>query len=84
MAICVQSNMATPALAEFGSDYLKRQFLAPTISGDMIACLGVSESTAGSDVAGKLLSYFKSASDDMVCSDSNDGNRHRRRWRSNH
>lgn len=51
MAIGVQSDMATPALTRFGSDELKRQFLVPTIAGDLVACLGVSESGAGSDVA---------------------------------
>ncbi|XP_053122049.1 probable acyl-CoA dehydrogenase 6 [Hemicordylus capensis] len=51
MAIGVQADMATPALARFGSDELKQQFLAPTIAGDVVACLGVSEPGAGSDVA---------------------------------
>jgi len=52
MAIGVQTDMATPALARFGSDELRREFLAPAISGDMVACIGVSEPGAGSDVAG--------------------------------
>jgi citronellyl-CoA dehydrogenase len=51
MAIGVQTDMATPALARFGSDELRRDFLAPAISGDMVACVGVSEPSAGSDVA---------------------------------
>jgi citronellyl-CoA dehydrogenase len=51
MAIGVQTEMATPALARFGSDELKRTFLAPSISGDVVACIGVSENGAGSDVA---------------------------------
>jgi citronellyl-CoA dehydrogenase len=51
MAIGVQTDMATPALARFGSDELKREFLAPTIAGDCVACLGVSEPGGGSDVA---------------------------------
>ncbi len=51
MAIGVQTDMATPALARFGSDDLKREFLAPTIAGDVVACLGVSEAGGGSDVA---------------------------------
>jgi citronellyl-CoA dehydrogenase len=51
MAIGVQTDMATPALARFGSDEIKRQFLAPSIAGDYVACLGVSEVGAGSDVA---------------------------------
>ena len=34
MAIGVQTDMATPALARFGSDEVRREFLAPSISGD--------------------------------------------------
>jgi citronellyl-CoA dehydrogenase len=51
MAIGVQTDMATPALARFGSDELRREFLAPTLAGDYVACLGVSEAGGGSDVA---------------------------------
>lgn len=51
MAIGVQADMATPALVNYGSEELKQQFLVPTIAGDFVACLGVSESGAGSDVA---------------------------------
>jgi citronellyl-CoA dehydrogenase len=51
MAIGVQTNMATPALARFGSDALRQEFLAPAIAGDQVACIGVSEPGAGSDVA---------------------------------
>ena len=51
MAIGVQTDMATPALARFGSDELRKEFLAPAIAGDYVACLGVSEVGAGSDVA---------------------------------
>ncbi|KAJ1355005.1 hypothetical protein KIN20_012115 [Parelaphostrongylus tenuis] len=46
--------MATPALAEFGSDSLRSEFLAPSIAGDLVACIAVSEPEAGSDVAGRL------------------------------
>jgi citronellyl-CoA dehydrogenase len=51
MAIGVQTDMATPALARYGSDEMRREFLAPSIAGDYVACLGVSEVGAGSDVA---------------------------------
>ena len=51
MAIGVQTDMCTPALARFGSDALRREFLAPAIAGDMVGCIGVSEPGAGSDVA---------------------------------
>ncbi len=51
MAIGVQTDMATPALARFGSPELRAQYLTPAIAGDMVACVGVSEPSAGSDVA---------------------------------
>lgn len=51
MALGVQTDMATPALARFGSDEVRRNFLAPSISGDLVSCIGVSEPHAGSDVA---------------------------------
>ncbi|MEH6495213.1 MAG: acyl-CoA dehydrogenase family protein [Pseudomonas marincola] len=65
MAIGVQTDMATPALARFGSDYLKENFLRPAISGDYVACIGVSEPGAGSDVAG-IKSTAKKDGDDYV------------------
>uniref|UniRef100_A0A914VYK2 Acyl-CoA dehydrogenase 6 n=1 Tax=Plectus sambesii TaxID=2011161 RepID=A0A914VYK2_9BILA len=65
MAIAVQSDMATPALSTFGSDYLKRTFLEPTIAGDMVVCLGVSEPQAGSDVAG-IQTTAKREGDDLI------------------
>jgi citronellyl-CoA dehydrogenase len=67
MAIGVQTDMATPALARFGSDELRAQFLAPAISGDMVGCIGVSEPAAGSDVAG-IKSYARKDGDDYVIS----------------
>ncbi len=51
MAIGVHTDMATPALARFGSDELRKEFLVPTIAGDVVSCLGVSEPGGGSDVA---------------------------------
>ncbi|WP_193164482.1 acyl-CoA dehydrogenase family protein [Microbulbifer hainanensis] len=51
LSIAVQTSMSTPALANFASDALKEQFLAPAIRGDMIGAIAVSEPGAGSDVA---------------------------------
>ncbi len=51
MAVGVQTGMATPALARYGSDELREQFLRPTIAGEMVSCIAVSEIGAGSDVA---------------------------------
>lgn len=51
MAIGVQTDMATPALARFGSEELKAEFLAPSIAGLRVGSIGVSEPGAGSDVS---------------------------------
>ncbi|MDP1900501.1 MAG: acyl-CoA dehydrogenase family protein [Rubrivivax sp.] len=51
MAIGVHTDMATPSLARFGSDELRREFLTPALAGEQVACLGVSEPGGGSDVA---------------------------------
>ncbi|MFL5800930.1 MAG: acyl-CoA dehydrogenase family protein [Roseiflexaceae bacterium] len=51
MGIGVHTDMATPALAQFGSEELKQRFLAPAIAGAMCAAIAVSEPDAGSDVA---------------------------------
>lgn len=65
MAVGVQTDMCTPALARFGSDELRREFLAPAIAGETVGCIGVSEPGAGSDVAG-LKSYAKKDGDDYL------------------
>src|SRR2546428_10137620 len=52
MGISVQTDMATPALARFGSDALKRKYLIPAIKGEQVAAIAVTEPSAGSDVAG--------------------------------
>ncbi|MBX2802515.1 MAG: acyl-CoA dehydrogenase family protein [Myxococcales bacterium] len=65
MAIGVQSDMCTPALARFGSDELRQEFLAPAIAGDQVGCIGVSEPNAGSDVAG-LRTVARPDGDDYI------------------
>jgi len=52
MGISVQTDMATPALARFGSDELKKRYLVPAIKGDHVAAIAVTEPSAGSDVSG--------------------------------
>jgi len=52
MAIAVQMSMATPALARYGSVELKETYLAPSIRGELVASVAVTEPDAGSDVAG--------------------------------
>ena len=51
MGLGVQTDCATPALAKFGSDELKKKYLVPALSGDHVCCVGVSEPSGGSDVS---------------------------------
>jgi alkylation response protein AidB-like acyl-CoA dehydrogenase len=51
MAMAVQSEMATPPILKFGTPEQKARYLVPAIRGEKIACLGISEPNAGSDVA---------------------------------
>jgi citronellyl-CoA dehydrogenase len=65
LALGVQTDMCTPALARFGSAELKKQFLEPTIAGDLVGCIGVSEVGAGSDVA-NIKTWARRDGDDFV------------------
>jgi citronellyl-CoA dehydrogenase len=66
MSIGVQTDMATPALARFGSPELQQEFLAPAIAGDAVACIGVSEPGAGSDVAAIRTTARKDGGDYVI------------------
>jgi len=66
MAIGVQTDMATPALSRFGSDELRKEFLAPAIAGDCVTCIGVSEPGAGSDVASIKTTAKKDGGDYVI------------------
>ena len=66
MAIGVQTDMATPALARFGSAALCEEFLAPAISGQAVACIGVSEPHAGSDVSAIKTTARKDGDDYII------------------
>ena len=68
-AIGVQTTMCTPALTNYGSEELKQEFLVPTIAGEMVGCIGVSEEAAGSDVA-NTRTYAKRDGDDYVINGS--------------
>ena len=67
MAIGVQTDMCSPALARFGSPELCAEFLVPAIAGDMVGCIGVSEPGAGSDVSA-IKSHARKDGDDYVIS----------------
>ena len=64
--IGVQTDMATPALAKFGSEELCNQFLVPAITGDAVFSIAVSEPSAGSDVASIKTSAEKKGDDYVI------------------
>ena len=66
MAIGVHTDMCTPALARFGSDELRKEFLAPSIAGDRVGCVGVSEPGGGSDVAALKTRAIKDGGDYLI------------------
>jgi len=66
MALGVQTDMATPALARWGSDELRREFLAPAIAGDAVASIAVSEASGGSDVAAIKTTARKDGGDYVI------------------
>ncbi|MGZ0188672.1 MAG: acyl-CoA dehydrogenase family protein [Alphaproteobacteria bacterium] len=68
-AIGIQATMCTPALAKYGSDELRSEWLTPTIAGDIVGSLGVSEIGSGSDVA-NVKTYARRDGDDFVINGS--------------
>ena len=51
MAVGVHAEMATPPIMQFGTQEQKERFLLPAVLGQKVACLGITEPNAGSDVA---------------------------------
>ena len=66
IAIAVQTHMSTPAIAEFGSEYLKETYLKPAIAGDAVTAIAVTEPDAGSDVAAIKTTAQKQGDDFVI------------------
>jgi len=52
ITILVHTDMASPHLVRYGSEYQKSRWLPGIVSGETITAIGVTEPDAGSDVAG--------------------------------
>ncbi len=52
MGFAVHTDMATPPIHLLGSEEIKQKYLPPSLAGEKISCLGITEPGAGSDVAG--------------------------------
>ena len=66
LAIGVQTDMCTPALSIYGSQELKEQYLTPSIQGELVGCIGVSEAGGGSDVAALKTTARKEGGDYII------------------
>jgi citronellyl-CoA dehydrogenase len=69
MGLLVQSDMATPCIAELGTREQKEEFLRPAIEGQRVAAIGVSDAAAGSDVGG-IKTVARKVGDEYVVSGS--------------
>ncbi len=67
MSVLVHTDMATPVIAEIGTPEQKDEFLRGVITGDQIACLGVTEPGCGSDVSA-IRTTARSDGDDYIIS----------------
>lgn len=52
MGVAVHTDMANPVIKLLGTHEQKQRYLVPALKGEKIACLGITEPGAGSDVAG--------------------------------
>jgi alkylation response protein AidB-like acyl-CoA dehydrogenase len=50
LGMSVHTDMVLPPLHQFGTEEQKQRYLVPSIAGEKISCLGISEPGAGSDV----------------------------------
>ena len=69
MAVAVQTDMATPPILKFGTEEQKQRYLVPAIKGEKVACLGITEPNAGSDVQ-NIQTWARRDGDDWVINGS--------------
>lgn len=63
--VSLHNSIVLPYLTQFGSPYQKQQWLSPSVRGELITALAITEPGAGSDVAG-LSSSAREESDHFV------------------
>jgi len=69
MAVSVQTGMGTPPVLKFGTEEQKQKYLVPTLKGEKVVCLGITEPNAGSDVA-NIQTYAREDGDSYVINGS--------------
>lgn len=68
-SIMVHAGLGTSAIKDHGSKYLKEHYLTPAIKGMKIACFGLSEANAGSDVL-SIQTYARKSGDKYILNGS--------------
>jgi citronellyl-CoA dehydrogenase len=68
LSLLGQTNIYTPLLEHLGTPEQKTQFLEPTIRGQMIGALGVTEPSGGSDIIGMVNTRARDQGDFWVVS----------------
>ncbi len=66
MGVAVHTDMATPPILAFGTEEQKQNYLVPCVKGEKIACLGITEPDAGSDVAGIRTTAIKDGDEYVI------------------
>jgi len=61
-SVMVHSGLGTSAIKDHGNQHLRQDYLKPAIQGKRIACFGLSEANAGSDVLAVQTTARKSGS----------------------
>jgi citronellyl-CoA dehydrogenase len=66
MGLAVHTDMVLPPIELLGTEEQKQRWLVPGIKGEKIACLGITEPGAGSDVAGIRTKAIKDGDDYLI------------------
>ena len=66
LGVSVHTDMVMPPLHEFGTEDQRQRYLVPSIAGELISCLGISEPGAGSDVAAIRTRAVRSGGDWVI------------------
>ena len=65
-ASLLSCNISLPLIMALGTEEQKQKYIPPVVAGDKIACLGVTEPSGGSDVAGLKTKAVKDENDYII------------------
>ena len=65
-ASLLSCNISLPLIMALGTEEQKQKYIPPVVAGDKIACLGVTEPSGGSDVAGLKTKAVRDGNDYII------------------